>query len=245
MKIGVMARCLDQHEGGIRVYARELLKRIALSTNHELVLLTKSCKSNSFEVPIQELALGNSPSFIWDQWQVSKVAHKEGSDLIFNLKYSVPLVKKCPTVFVCHGLDWYIMPRGSKWIDRVSHQLLIPEYAKRADAIIAVSETVRQNVIEYLGVDESRVHRVYSGIDREKFGKQIPLELLQETKLTYQLPADYFLYCGQIYPPKNFGRLIQAYAQIGPKFGISLVIAGTKTWLYENEVDLIDKLTDS
>jgi glycosyltransferase involved in cell wall biosynthesis len=237
-----MARCLDQHEGGVRVYATELLKSLARNTNHEFVLLTKSHQADSLHIPIQELVLGKSPSFIWDQWQVPKVAHKEGFDLIFNLKYSVPLAKKCPTVFVCHGLDWYIMPWGSKWIDRASHQLLIPEYAKRADAIIAVSETVRQNVIEYLGVDQGRVHRVYSGIDQEKFGKPVPLESLLETKLTYKLPADHFLYCGQIYPPKNFGRLIQAYAQIGPKLGISLVIAGTTTWLKENEADLIDRL---
>jgi glycosyltransferase involved in cell wall biosynthesis len=242
MRIGIMARCLDQHEGGVRIYATELLKRLALNADHEFVLLTKSRQGDSLHIPIQELVLGKSPSFIWDQWLVPRAANKEGVDLIFNLKYSLPLVKKCPAVFVCHGLDWYIMPWGSKWIDRASHQLLIPRYAKRADAIIAVSETVRQNVIEYLGVDESRVYRIYSGVDQERFGKPIPLELLQETKLTYKLPADYLLYCGQIYPPKNFGRVLQAYAQIGPKIGISLVIAGNKTWLCDNEVDLIDKL---
>ena len=34
------------------------------------------------------------------------------------------------------------------------------------------------------------------------------------------------LYAGAVYPPKNFTRMVQAYARVGPARGISLVIAG-------------------
>src|SRR4029078_7503121 len=39
-------------------------------------------------------------------------------------------------------------------------------------------------------------------------------------------PPRFLLYAGAIYPPKNFTRLIRAYARIGPERGIPLVVAG-------------------
>jgi glycosyltransferase involved in cell wall biosynthesis len=126
-------------------------------------------------------------------------------------------------------------------MDRLNHRYLIPRYSQKADAIIAVSNTARQHLIEYLGVEEERVCTIYLGVD-EAFGRPVPPEKLDEVKRTYRLPDHFFLYCGQIYPPKNFGRLIQAYAQVGPKLGISLVVVGSHTWLCENEIGLIDQL---
>jgi glycosyltransferase involved in cell wall biosynthesis len=55
------------------------------------------------------------------------------------------------------------------------------------------------------------------------------LNLLQQGKAVrrkYGLPERFFLYAGAIYPPKNFSRLVRAYAQVGPSRGIYLVIAG-------------------
>ena len=138
-------------------------------------------------------------------------------------------------------MDWYVMPWGSKWSDQLSHRYLIPRYSRKADAIIAISNTVRQHLIEYLRVEEERIYTIYHGVD-EAFGRPIPPEQLEQVRRTYRLPDHFFLYCGQIYPPKNFGRLVQAYAQAGPKLGISLVVVGSHTWLCENELALIDQL---
>jgi glycosyltransferase involved in cell wall biosynthesis len=219
---------------------------LTLDTPHEFVLLYQKPSwlgsyNNGNGGRVRELALGKAPSFMWDQWLVPQAEKKEKFDLIFNPKYSLPLLSKSHTVFVCHGVDWYVIPGWSKLMDRLNHRYLIPRYAEKADAIIAVSNTVREQLIEYLRVEEERVHTVYLGVD-EAFGEPILPERLEEVRSTYGLPERFFLYCGQIYPPKNFGRLIQAYAQVGSKLGISLVVAGSHTWLCENEIALIDQL---
>jgi len=133
------------------------------------------------------------------------------------------------------------MPWGSKFMDRLNHRYLIPQYCQKATAIIAVSNTTKQHLIEHLGVEEERVHTIYHGVD-EAFRRPVPREKLEEVKRAYQLPDHFFLYCGQIYPPKNFGRLIQAYAQVGPELGIFLVVAGGHAWLCEDEIALIEQL---
>jgi glycosyltransferase involved in cell wall biosynthesis len=247
VKIGIMLRHLGQHGGGVLVYTHNLLREmLALETPHEFVLLYQEPSwlgsyNNGNGGRIRELALGKAPTIMWDQWLVLQAEKKEKFDLIFNPKYSLPLLSRSRTVFVCHGLDWYVMPRWSKFMDRLNHRYLIPRYCQKADAIIAVSNTARQHLIEYLGVEEERIHTIYLGVD-EAFGRPVPSEELEEVKRTYGLPDRFFLYCGQIYPPKNFGRLIQAYAQVGPELGLPLVVAGGHTWLCEAEVALIDQL---
>lgn len=245
MKIGVMLRHLDQHGGGALVYTQNLLGRLlAMDTANEYVLVYRNAKwigTYGDGERIREVAAPAPSALIWDQLVVPRVMAREGVDLIFNPKFSLPLLSAIKGVWVCHGLDWYVMPWGSKWVDRLSHRFLIPRYAQKSEHIIAVSETARQHVIEYLGVDEDRVHTVYLGVD-EAFGEQMDLSKLQATRKAYGLPDRFFLYCGQIYPPKNFGRLIKAYAKVGPELGVSLVVAGTHTWGSEHEVALIDQL---
>jgi glycosyltransferase involved in cell wall biosynthesis len=217
---------------------------LALDTPHEFVLLYQDPRlvgtySNGGRV--REIAISAPSIFLWDQLAMWWAEKKEKFDLIFNPKYSLPLMGQSRMVFVCHGLDWYVMPWGSKWIDRLNHRYLIPRYAHKADAIISITNTVRQHVIEYLGVDEDRVYTVYYGVD-ETFRMRIPQAKLEEIRRTFRLPERFFLYCGQIYPPKNFGRLLQAYAQVGPQLGIPLVVAGEHRWLSQDELALIDRL---
>jgi glycosyltransferase involved in cell wall biosynthesis len=101
----------------------------------------------------------------------------------------------------------------------------VPRYAKKADAIIAVSEITREHVIEYLPIPADRVTTVYSGVD-EAFSQLADAESRDQLRRRYDLPARFFLYSGAIYPPKNFTRLVQAFAKVGPAAGICLVIAG-------------------
>ena len=65
-----------------------------------------------------------------------RAAKRLGLDVLFNPKYSIPLQAHCKTAWVCHGLDWYVMPQASRAIDRLNHKFLIPRYARKADADI-------------------------------------------------------------------------------------------------------------
>jgi O-antigen biosynthesis alpha-1,2-mannosyltransferase len=133
-------------------------------------------------------------------------------DVLFNPKCSIPLRAGCPAVWVCHGLDWYVMPWASKFVDRLSHRFLVPRYARRAAAIIAVSEVTRQHVLQYLAVPPDRVVTVYSGVD-DVFRRHFDQHALEEIRRRYALPNRFLLYAGSIYPPKDFPRLVQTYRE--------------------------------
>lgn len=224
-----MLRHYDQHGGGVKVYTRQLLDALlALPSRHELVFLYNNrarIGTYASHARVQEVAVPGKSVLAWDQIGVPAAVRKYGIDVLYNPKYSIPLLVGGPTAWVCHGLDWYVMPQASRWIDRLSHRHLVPRYAAKADAIIAVSDITREHVIEFLKVPPAKVHRVYSGVN-PAFGQAWEPDRLAEVRIRHALPPRYFLYAGAIYPPKNFTRLIQAYAKVGPARGIPLVIAG-------------------
>ncbi len=224
-----MLRHYDQHGGGVKVYTQRLLRALLdLRSEHEFVFLYRNPSlvgTYRDEPAVEEISLPARSVLTWDQIAVPGAVRRQGIDLLYNPKYSIPLAAGCPSVWVCHGLDWYVMPWASRRIDRLSHQFLVPRYASRAAAIIAVSEVTRQHVMEYLHVSPDRVVTVYSGVD-DVFRQQPDQRRLAEVRMKYALPDRFLLYAGAIYPPKNFTRLIRAYAAVGPTRGIPLVVAG-------------------
>jgi glycosyltransferase involved in cell wall biosynthesis len=240
VRIGVMLRHFDQHQGGVRVYTRRLLDAmLALDTPHEFVLLYRNpalLGTYHGRPGVEEHALSAGSVFAWDQLAVPRAVRTHRLDVLYNPKYSIPLRAGCPAVWVCHGLDWYVMPWASRFVDRLSHRFLVPRYARRAAAVIAVSEVTRQQVMQFLGLPPDRVVTVYSGVD-DVFRRRIDPARLDEIRRRYALPERFLLYAGAIYPPKNFTRLVRAYARVGPARGIPLVVAGGENrFLSEGEL---------
>jgi glycosyltransferase involved in cell wall biosynthesis len=240
VRIGVMLRHYDQHGGGVKVYTSRLMRALLdLRTKHEFVLLYRNpalLGTYAGERGVEEVVLDGRSVLGWDQLAVPEAVQRHGIDVLFNPKYSIPLRARCRTVWVCHGLDWYVMPWGSRLVDRLSHRFLVPRYARKADAIVAVSEVTRRHVMEYLAVPPDRVTTVYSGVD-DVFRRPLPPSRRDEIRKKYSLPERFLLYAGAIYPPKNFTRLVQAYARVGPERGIPLVVAGGENrFLSEGEL---------
>ena len=167
--------------------------------------------------------------------------------VVFNPKYSLPLWSDTPSVFVCHGLDWYTAPTWSKPVDRLSHKLLIPRYVRKATSIIAVSQFVRDELVSLFGIAGDKVRAVHHGLDAS-FSSPTTAAVRAEIKARYGLPERFLLYVGQIYPPKNFGRMIEAYAKVASDLGVPLLVAGEHRWLSDEDVrraqaaDLADKV---
>jgi glycosyltransferase involved in cell wall biosynthesis len=245
LRIGILLRHLGQHGGGVRVYTQNLLQELVrIDTPHEFVFFYSdpAFKGSFASAPNVREVVATAPSvLIWDQLVARRLAARARVDLLFNPKYSIPLGGNCPSAWVCHGLDWYAMPWGSRWMDRLSHQFLVPLYARKADQILCVSETTREHLHEYLEVPAQRTRTVYLGVD-EAFREALPESQLAAARSAYRLPERFVLYCGQIYPAKNFRRLVQAYARIGPAHGVRLVIAGEHRWLAEDDLAEIERL---
>jgi glycosyltransferase involved in cell wall biosynthesis len=229
MRIGVMLRHLDQHPGGVKAYTRHLINSLlARHDDHEYVFFYHNASvMGSFGSlgRVREVALPWRSRILWDQVAVPLAARRAGIDVLFNPKYSMALAAPCPNVWVCHGYNRPFHREHLPRLDYLNFAFALPCYAARANAIIAVSETTREQVIEYLHVPPDRVHRVYLGVD-DVFRQPVDPAEVERARRQHSLPERFFLFTGSLYPPKNFGRLVRAFASIGPSHGIHLVVAG-------------------
>lgn len=246
MRIGIMLRHVGQHPGGVVVYTNELLNAMfRLGSGHEFVLFFQQEPPAGLfpeRAGIRHVVVRARSRLLWDQVALPLAVRREGLDVLFNPKYSIPLAVSCRTAWVCHGLDWYVMPWASRLPDRISHRVLVPRYVHKADAIITVSATVRDHALEYLDVRPEKLHVVYSGA-HERFRLPVADEAQRALRSRLDLPDRFVIFVGALYPPKNFTRLLQAYATTGPARGYYLVVAGgTERFLAAHEVELSRRL---
>ena len=108
---------------------------------------------------------------------------------------------------------------------RVGH---VWEYAlaRRADHVIAVSESTKRDVVERLRVPEERVTVIPEAVD-SSFAPPPRDAALSQVSARFGIGAPYVLYVGQFDPRKNMDGLVSAFARAAERHSdLRLVIAG-------------------
>jgi len=107
---------------------------------------------------------------------------------------------------------------------------LVPRAARDADAIIAISQHTKTEIISLLAVPPERVTVVHLGVD-PIFRPRTPEEVAA-VRRRLGLTRPYLLFVGTAEPRKNLPRLVEAMARCraaGLK-GVDLVLAGKSAW---------------
>jgi alpha-1,3-rhamnosyl/mannosyltransferase len=107
-------------------------------------------------------------------------------------------------VVTVHDLFFLSHPERTAAEIRRDYAALAASHTRRADAVVAVSQYTRRQVIERLGVDAERVHVCSSGARTWTTLGHGP-----------NVPADgYVLFIGTLEPRKNLGVLLDAYERL-------------------------------
>jgi len=144
-------------------------------------------------------------------------------------------------IYTIHDLVPLRMPYSTLDHKR-SYLKLLHKLGQTADHIVTVSEHSRREIIQYLGVDESRVTNTYEAVDIPAVYRDKPAEVLAgELEGLFKLsPQGYFLFFGALEPKKNIARLLQAY--LGANVEMPLVMVLSRTWLAESEERFLEKI---
>ena len=128
-----------------------------------------------------------------------------------------------------HDTTSWLMPelhaRANLRADRAFAGLL-----RRADGIIAVSGSTRDDAVRALGIPEERIAVIHSGIAEEFFspaGARV-----DEVRRRYGLARPFVLFVGTVEPRKNLDGLLDAWAAApaGVREEFDLVLAGPMGW---------------
>jgi glycosyltransferase involved in cell wall biosynthesis len=237
--IGVMGRVLDQ-EGGLGVYARCLLPELLSQdpdTRYVIFLNTEKSRDLLRRFPNAELhVLPAWSKLYWDQISVALAARRLGVDLIFNPKFSVPLLSRRPCVFVHQGSDWYVNPQNYEWWDNLYMRLMLPLYSRKARRTLAISRATLNDLAKYAHIDVSNSVVSYAGVAPNITAERDPNGLAQ-FRAKHRLPERFILtvsraYHGAqrrliVYPGGNDDTLLRAYRRYRERGGeLPLVVVG-------------------
>ena len=108
---------------------------------------------------------------------------------------------------------------------------------KRADGLIAVSESTRRDAVRVLGIAPERIAVIHSGVADAFF--ECTSEAAQAVRRRYRLERPFVLFVGTIEPRKNLDLLLDAYRALAPELraAFELVVAGPVGWQAERTVE--------
>jgi glycosyltransferase involved in cell wall biosynthesis len=163
----------------------------------------------------------------WEQVGLVQLARSESVDILHCPYFAGPIVSPFPRVITIHDVIPYVLPEYA-W-RKISHLYvwLVSLAAKRADAIIAVSECSRRDIERTLRIPAERIHVILNAVD-ESFKPLTDSWHLAAVRERYSIGERYLLYVGGFDLRKNVPRLIRAYAALPSELRqeYQLVIAG-------------------
>lgn len=136
-----------------------------------------------------------------------------------------------PSVCVIHDLVCYTHPET---MDQNNLKFLlkdIPRAIQKSNAIIAVSQSTKNDIIKYTNADPDKIHIVNPGVDNKIYRPEAAKDF-EKIKNKYNLSNNYFLVQSTLEPRKNIERIIEAYRLLPTdiKEKYSLVLAGKLGW---------------
>ena len=138
-----------------------------------------------------------------------------------------------PTVLTVHDLIFKLFPAYHKKLNYWFLNQAMPLFCRRADAIIAVSQATRQDLVRQYHIPPAKIHVVYEAASSHFH--PLPPAQITSIRQTYALPDKFLLHLSTIEPRKNLNRLLDALSALRRTFpDLCLVLAGGKGWLYDD-----------
>lgn len=254
MRIGYLTYGLDRSPTGIGRYALELLRALAS--------LPRSCEEGAPRPEIVLLTTERGDPFgIWQDFEhhplpgcgllpllttsghlaVTAAIRRLRLDVLHDPNGIAPFLGPragARRIVTIHDAFAYVYPEKHNRLDNWRYRWLLPHAARRADAIITVSQCSRRDLVQALGVAEERICITGEGVNA-RF-RPVADGLARRALLDgYGITRPYVLYVGGINARKNISRLFEAYARVleiceaNGRSKPLLVIAGKRQWRTE------------
>ncbi len=250
MKIGYDAKRAVGNMTGLGNYSRLVIESVAEAyPDSQLFLYTPKNKSNPRLGPIEALhnvqfripAPSGFQGSLWRTFGITNCLRPDKIDVYHGLSNELPLniaAGHVPTVLTMHDLIYRRIPEAYNPIDRWLYDYKYGASCRNATRIIAISERTKKDIMEFYGIDESKIDVIYQGCDNS-FARRLTKEQREEVRRRLNLPSRYILQVGTIEARKNLALTVKALS--GVAADIKLLAVGRDRKGYRKEVEKIAK----
>ncbi|MEO7138158.1 MAG: glycosyltransferase family 1 protein [Gemmatimonadales bacterium] len=199
LRIGLMLRAVEDVDGQ-GIYIRKLCDALFEVDHHNeyVAFYSQSGQAGRYRdrANVREVIVPGRSKLLWDQLLVPLAARREGLDVLFHHKFSIPLLSPCPAVVQQRGTEYWSHPEffvgWSGRMDLLYNRLMIPLYCRRAARVLTNSDTLGDELVRHVGVPRSMLSTVYAAAD-ESFRPITDSATLARVRARYALPVSPFL----------------------------------------------------
>ena len=197
---------------------------------------------------------------LWTLLGLSKKLKDYKLDVFFSPTHYLPLSVSSPSVISILDVSYLYFPNLFKKKDLYQLKFWGGYSIRKAQKIITISNSSKNDIIKMYGVNSDKVSVVYPGI-KELKTENLKLKSMEELKKKFGISSSYILFVGTLQPRKNIIKLIEAFSKLKTenlklKDNLELVIVGRKGWQFEeilnapkkygveDRVKFLDSVTD-
>ena len=247
-RIGLNAHLLNlsgnYRSAGINWYIYNLLKNLTPITDldYTVFLSDRRAREHFDSISLSQSRLPTHRPIVriaWEQFVQPFVLHRERIDLLHALAFAGPLAISIPWVVTVYDLSFIRYPQSFNAANRIYLRWAIRNSLRRANRVIAISESTRRDLYATFGTSLEKTAVVYCGAD-PAFAPSQDRQAIAALRARRGLPDKMILHVGTIEPRKNIARLIRAFARAkrAAQLPHRLVLIGARGWKYA-EVDAV------
>lgn len=224
MRIGINGRFLRNPHSGSGQHLVQLFAALsAYDQRHEYQLMEPDWPTKDGPLTAERFR-----RLWWEQVEIVQRSRAERVDLLHVPYFAPPLVQPVPTIVTIHDVIPLILPEYRQRLVNRVYSGLVAAGARRATAIIAVSDCSKRDIVQTLQIPAARVHVIPNGVG-QAYQRVTDQGRIEQLAARYRTGSDYVLYCASGFDVrKNVGRLLEAYARLpgGLRERHRLVLAG-------------------
>ena len=199
MHIGIDARLVYHTRAGIGEYTLRLTQALARTFSEHHFTLLQDRRNKQPLVAARNVGVMRTPVPSHHRleqrllpWVISRLA----ADVFHSPDFIPPLRMVGPSVITIHDLAFLIYPHFLTK-DSARYYGQIDRAVRRADCIIAVSESTKRDLIKMLGAPEDKITVIYEAAD-PLFQPKEHQGALQHVQALFEIPQEFILFVGTI-----------------------------------------------
>lgn len=220
MKIGFSTFVLQGGRSGLSTYILSLLQALQ-EEDHENTYRLLMAGDDSERIPLSNRNFSKElkPAFI-NHPLVNLVWHNTAlaaAGSRFDLLHipsarRIPVLKRTKVVATVHDLAAFSVDHKYDSARMMFNRKAVPAMIRKADHVIAISESTKHDLVQYARYPEERISVIYSGIDHELFHPIETAAARSRLIKSHALEKPFFVYVSRLeHPAKNHIGLIEAF----------------------------------
>ncbi len=241
-RVGLNAHLLNlagnYRSAGINWYIYHLLQNLPTS-DYEFTVFTSERRVREHLARLH-YAFSRLPTqhpivrIAWEQVVQPVALRRERIDLLHALAFAGPLSISIPWVVTIYDLCFMRYPDSFNRANRTYLRWATTWAVRRANRVIAISESTKRDLVNLYHIPAERVAVVYCGHD-DALSQPAP-SAVESWRSRKGLPERFILHVGTLEPRKNIARLVRAFARAGRVAHLphKLVLVGARGWKYDD-----------